>query len=93
VLLQNDVAKFCQEGKSARGTLKKISPTKVNANSTIPLQEPAPDEVLAQAPPGLGGGLGQFDGCVIDDPSEDHDASLPDLINENGEEGDGPSTD
>jgi hypothetical protein len=64
----------------------------VDAHSTIPLQEPAPDEVLGQAPPGLGGGLGQINGHVNDDPSEEHDAFLPDLINDNGEEGDGPST-
>jgi hypothetical protein len=88
-----DVAKFCQEGKLARGTLKKGSPTKVDAHSTIPLQEPAPDEVLGQAPPGLGGGLGQIDGHVNDDPSKEHDASLPDLVNDIGEEGDEPSTD
>jgi hypothetical protein len=86
------VAKFCQEGKLARGTLKKVSPTKMDAHSTIPLQEPAPDEVLGQAPPGLGGGLGQIDGRVNNDPSENYDASLPDLINDK-EEGDGPSTD
>jgi hypothetical protein len=30
---------------------------------------------------------------VNDDPSENHDAFLPDLIYDNGEEGDGPSTD
>jgi hypothetical protein len=77
----------------ARGTLKKGSPTKVDAHSTIPLQEPAPDEVLGQAPPGLGGGLGQIDGHVNDDPSKEHDASLPDLVNDIGEEGDEPSTD
>jgi hypothetical protein len=88
-----EVAKLCQEGKLARGTLKKVSPTKVDAHSTIPLQEPAPDEVLGQAPPGLGGGLGQIDDHVNDDPSEEHDASSPNLINDNGEEGDGPSTD
>jgi hypothetical protein len=90
-----DVTKFCQEGKLARRTLKKVSPTKVDAHSTIPLQEPAQDEVLGQAPPGLrlGGGLGQIDGHVNDDPSEKHDASLPDLVNDNGEEGDEPSTD
>jgi hypothetical protein len=88
-----DVAKFCQEGKLARGTLKKVSPMKVDAHSTIPLQEPAPDEVLGQAPPGFRGGLGQIDGHMNDDPSEEHDASLPDLINDNGKEGDGPSTD
>jgi hypothetical protein len=87
------VAKFCQEGKLARGTLKKVSPMKVDAHSTIPLQDPAPDEVLGQASPGLGGGLGQIDGRVNDDPSEKYDASLPDLINDNEEEGDGPSTD
>jgi hypothetical protein len=54
----------------------------------IPLQEPAPDEVLGQAPPGLGGGLGQIDGHVNDEPSEEQDAFLPDLLNDNGEEGD-----
>jgi hypothetical protein len=37
-----EVAEFCQEGKLARGTLKKVSPTKVDAHSTIPLQEPPP---------------------------------------------------
>jgi hypothetical protein len=83
-----DVAKFCQEGKLARGTLKKVSPTKVDAHSTIPLQEPAPDEVLEQAPPGLGGGLGQINGHVTDDPSKEHDASLSELVNDNE-----PSTD
>jgi hypothetical protein len=88
-----EVAKFCQEGKLVRETLKKVSPTKVDAHSTLPLQEPALDEVLGQAPPGLGGGLGQIDGRVNDDPSENYDASLPDLINDDGEESDGPSID
>jgi hypothetical protein len=87
-----DVATFCQEGKLQRKTLKKVAPMKVNAHSTVPSPEPAPDEVLGQAPPGFGGGLGQVDGQVEDDPSEEHDASLPDLIND--EEGeDIPSTD
>jgi hypothetical protein len=54
----------------------------------IPLQEPAPNEVLGQAPPGLGGRLGQVDCHVNDDPSEAHDASLPDLVHDNREEGD-----
>jgi hypothetical protein len=87
-----DVAKICQEGKLARGTLKKVSLTKADAHSTISLQEPAPNEVLGQAPPGLGGGLCQIDGHMNDDQSEEHDASLPDLVNDNGEEGDEPST-
>jgi hypothetical protein len=73
-VLFQDVAKFCQEDKLARETLKKVSPTKVDAHSTIPLQEPAPNEVLRQAPPGLGGGLGQVDGRMNNDPSEKHDA-------------------
>jgi hypothetical protein len=77
VSLQDGV-RFCQEGKLACGTLKKDSPTKVDAHSTVPLQELAPNEVLGQAPPGLGGGLGQVDGFVNNDPSEEHDASLPD---------------
>jgi hypothetical protein len=88
-----DVATFCQEGKLAHETLKKVSPTKVDAHSPVPLQEPAPNEVLGQAPPGLGGRLGQNDGHVNDDPSEEHDASLPHLVNDNEEEGDDPSTD
>jgi hypothetical protein len=88
-----DVAKFCQHGKLAHGTSKKVSPTKVDAHSTIPLPDSAPNEVLGQAPPGLGGGLGQIDGHVNDDPSEEQDASLPDLVNDNREEGDQPSTD
>jgi hypothetical protein len=41
-----DVAKFCQEGKLRRRTLNKVSPTKVDAHSTVPPPEPAPDEVL-----------------------------------------------
>jgi hypothetical protein len=89
VLLWNAV-KFCQEGKLAHGTLKKVSPTKVDAHTMVPLQEPAPDEVLGQAPPGLEGGLSQTDGHMNDDPSEEHDTSLPDLINDNEEEGDKP---
>jgi hypothetical protein len=44
VLLQ-DVATFCQEGKLQRRTLKKVAPMKVNAHSTIPSPEPAPDAV------------------------------------------------
>jgi hypothetical protein len=66
---------------------------KVGAHSTVPPPEPAPDEVLGQAPPGLGGGLGRVDGQVEDDPSEEHDASLPDLIDDEEEGGDEPSTD
>jgi hypothetical protein len=66
---------------------------KVDAHSTVPLQEPAPDEVLGQAPPGFGGGLGQVDGHVNDDPSEEHDASLPVFVDDKEEEGDEPSTD
>jgi hypothetical protein len=88
-----DVAKFCQEGKMQRRMLKKVSPTKVNANSTVPPPEPALDEVLGQAPPGLGGGLGQVDGQVENNPSEEHDACLPNLIDGNEEEGNEPSTD
>jgi hypothetical protein len=88
-----DVVKFCQEGKLARGTLKKASPTKVDAHSTTPLQEPTPNEVLGQAPPGLGGGLGQVDGHMNNDPLEEHDAFLPDLVDDKEEEGDEPSTD
>jgi hypothetical protein len=65
----------------------------VDTPSTVPLPEPAPDEVLGQAPPGLGGGLGRVDGQVEDDPSEEHDASLPDLIDDEEERGDEPSTD
>jgi hypothetical protein len=65
----------------------------VDAHSTVPLQEPAPYEVLGQAPPGLGGGLGQVDGHVKDDLSEEHDASLRDLVDDNGEEGVEQSTD
>jgi hypothetical protein len=42
--------------------------------------------------PGSGGGLGQINGHVNDDPNK-HDAFLPDLINDNGEEGNGPSID
>jgi hypothetical protein len=88
-----DVAKFCQEGKMQRTMLKKVLPTTlVNANSTVPPPEPAPDEVLGQAPPGLGGGLGQVDGQVENDPSEEHDATLPDLIDGDEEEGNEPST-
>jgi hypothetical protein len=83
-----DVANVCQERKSALGTLKKVLPPKVVAHSMIPLQEPAPNEVLGQAPPGLGGRLGQVDCHVNDDPSEAHDASLPDLVHDNREEGD-----
>jgi hypothetical protein len=88
-----EVATFCQEGKLRRRTLKKVLPTKVEAHSTVPPPEPAPDEVSGQAPPGLGGGLGQVDGQVEDDPSEEIDACLPDLINGDEEEGDEPSTD
>jgi hypothetical protein len=88
-----DVATFCQEGKLRRRTLKKVSPTKVDAQTTVPPPKPAADEVLGQAPPGLGRGLGRVDGQVEDDPSEEHDASLPDLIDDEEEGGDEPSTD